>query len=315
MLSLSVATPDTVLWAAGALGGVLTTAADAAASLGNAPAPIRFENLGLSPIALDLGFFTIKWYSLAYLVGIIFAYWHLTRELRLPGAPMAQRHAEDLFFYATLGVIFGGRLGYALFYAPELLTHPQELVKLWQGGMSFHGGLIGTTLAMAFVAWRNRLDFVRVCDYVSPCVPVGLFLGRCANFVNGELWGRATDAALPWAMVFPGGGPVARHPSQLYEAALEGLLLGTVLITLFWTTRARWRQGLLVGTFAAGYGMARFVVEFFREPDAQLEDFAHATGLSMGQWLCVPMIAIGLALIVRALRRPPLGVAVQSLPA
>jgi phosphatidylglycerol:prolipoprotein diacylglycerol transferase len=294
---------------------MLTTAADAAASLGNGPAPIRFENLGLSPIALDLGFFTIKWYSLAYLMGIIFAYWHLTRELRLPGAPMAQRHAEDLFFYATLGVIFGGRLGYALFYAPELLSHPQELVKLWQGGMSFHGGLIGTTLAMAFVAWRGRLDFVRVCDYVAPCVPVGLFLGRCANFVNGELWGRATDSALPWAMVFPGGGPVARHPSQLYEAALEGLVLGTVLITLFWTTRARWRQGLLVGTFAAGYGMARFVVEFFREPDAQLEDFAHATGLSMGQWLCVPMIAIGLALVVRALRRPPLGVAVQSLPA
>lgn len=315
MLSLSVATPDALVWAAAAVGGVLTTAADAAASLGNAPAPIRFENLGLSPIALDLGFFTIKWYSLAYLVGIIFAYWHLTRELRLPGAPMAQRHAEDLFFYATLGVIFGGRLGYALFYAPELLSHPQELVKLWQGGMSFHGGLIGTTLAMAFVAWRGRLDFVRVCDYVAPCVPVGLFLGRCANFVNGELWGRATDSALPWAMVFPGGGPVARHPSQLYEAALEGLVLGTVLITLFWTTRARWRQGLLVGTFAAGYGMARFVVEFFREPDAQLEDFAHATGLSMGQWLCVPMIAIGLALVVRALRRPPLGVAVQSLPA
>jgi phosphatidylglycerol:prolipoprotein diacylglycerol transferase len=315
VLSLSVATPDALVWAAAAVGGVLTTAADAAASLGNAPAPIRFENLGLSPIALDLGFFTIKWYSLAYLVGIIFAYWHLTRELRLPGAPMAQRHAEDLFFYATLGVIFGGRLGYALFYAPELLSHPQELVKLWQGGMSFHGGLIGTTLAMAFVAWRGRLDFVRVCDYVAPCVPVGLFLGRCANFVNGELWGRATDSALPWAMVFPGGGPVARHPSQLYEAALEGLVLGTVLITLFWTTRARWRQGLLVGTFAAGYGMARFVVEFFREPDAQLEDFAHATGLSMGQWLCVPMIAIGLALVVRALRRPPLGVAVQSLPA
>jgi len=315
VLSLSVATPDVVHLAAGSVAGTLAILADAAASLAAGHAPIRFENLGLSPIALDLGFFTIKWYSLAYLVGIIFAYWHLTRELRLPGAPMAQRHAEDLFFYATLGVIFGGRLGYALFYAPELLTHPQELVKLWQGGMSFHGGLIGTTLALAFVSWRGRLDFVRVCDYVAPCVPAGLFLGRCANFVNGELWGRTTDAALPWAMVFPGGGPVARHPSQLYEAALEGLVLGTVLITLFWTTRARWRQGLLVGTFAAGYGAARFVVEYFREPDAQLEDFAHATGLSMGQWLTVPMIAIGVALIVRALRRPPLGVTVQSLPA
>jgi phosphatidylglycerol:prolipoprotein diacylglycerol transferase len=295
--------------------GLLSIVADAAASSVGAHTPIRFENLGLSPIALDLGFFTIKWYSLAYLVGIIFAYWHLTRELRLPGAPMAQRHAEDLFFYATLGVIFGGRLGYATFYAPELFIHPLDLFKLWQGGMSFHGGLIGTTLAIAWVCWRGRLDFLRVCDYISPCVPVGLFLGRCANFVNGELWGRAADPSLPWAMVFPGGDEVARHPSQLYEAGLEGIVLGTVLITLFWTTRARWRQGLLVGTFATGYGMARFVVEYFREPDKQLEDFAHATGLSMGQWLTLPMIAIGLALIVRALRRPPLGVTVQSLPA
>jgi phosphatidylglycerol:prolipoprotein diacylglycerol transferase len=291
------------------------TLGDAAASLAAAPAPLHFENLGLSPIALDLGFFTIKWYSLAYLVGIIFAYWHLTRELRLPGAPMAQRHAEDLFFYATLGVIFGGRLGYAIFYNTDLITHPQDLIKLWQGGMSFHGGLIGTTLAIAWVSWRGRLDFVRVCDYIAPCVPVGLFLGRCANFVNGELWGRKVDSALPWAMVFPGGGAVARHPSQLYEAGLEGIVLATVLITLFWTTRARWRQGLLVGTFAAGYGMARFTVEFFREPDAQLQDFAHATGMSMGQWLTLPMIAIGLVLVVRALVRPPLAVTVQSLPA
>jgi len=314
VLSLSVATPLAAPYAAHFVAGVLPLLADAAASSLGAHAPLRFENLGLSPIAVDLGFFTIKWYSLAYLVGIIFAYWHLTRALRLPGAPMAQRHAEDLFFYATLGVIFGGRLGYALFYAPELITHPQDLIKLWQGGMSFHGGLIGTTLAIAFVSWRGRLDFIRVCDYIAPCVPVGLFLGRCANFVNGELWGRAADSALPWAMVFPGGGPVARHPSQLYEAGLEGIVLGTVLITLFWTTRARWRQGLLMGTFAMGYGMARFIVEYFREPDAQLENFAHATGLSMGQWLTLPMIAIGLALIVRALRRPPLAVTVQSLP-
>lgn len=315
MLSLSVATAISADFAhLGALVAAIGQA-DAAASLANAPAPIHFTALGLSPIAVDLGFFTIKWYSLAYLVGIIFAYWHLTRELRLPGAPMAQRHAEDLFFYATLGVIFGGRLGYATFYAPELLTHPAELVKLWQGGMSFHGGLIGTTLAMAWVSWRGRLDFLRVCDYISPCVPVGLFLGRCANFVNGELWGRAVSGPLPWAVVFPGGGSVARHPSQLYEAGLEGLLLGTVLITLFWRTRARWRQGLIVGVFTMGYGLARFTVEFFREPDSQLEDFAHATGLSMGQWLTVPMIAIGLFLIVRALLRPSLAVSVQGLPA
>jgi phosphatidylglycerol:prolipoprotein diacylglycerol transferase len=315
VLSLSVATPFAAHAPALFHAGLLQLAADAASSLAGAHEPVRFENLGLSPIALDLGFFTIKWYSLAYLVGIIFAYWHLTRELRLPGAPMAQRHAEDLFFYATLGVIFGGRLGYATFYAPELFVHPFDLLKLWQGGMSFHGGLIGTTLAIAWVSWRGRLDFIRVCDYIAPCVPVGLFLGRCANFVNGELWGRAADATLPWAMVFPGAGDIARHPSQLYEAGLEGIVLGTVLITLFWTTRARWRPGLLMGTFATGYGLSRFVVEYFREPDRQLEDFAHATGLSMGQWLTLPMIAIGLFLIVRALRRPPLGVTVQSLPA
>ena len=319
VLSLSVASAvadgGQAHFALQALAGAVPMLADAAASLADAHGPLRFESLGLSPIALDLGFFTIKWYSLAYLAGIIFAYWHLTRELRLPGAPMAQRHAEDLFFYATLGVIVGGRLGYATFYAPELLTHPQDLIKLWQGGMSFHGGLIGTTLAMAWVSWRGRLDFLRVCDYVSPCVPVGLFFGRCANFVNGELWGRKVNGSLPWAMVFPGAGPVARHPSQLYEAGREGLVLGAVLITLFWATRARWRQGLLVGVYAAGYGLARFTVEFFREPDAQLQDFAHATGLSMGQWLTMPMIAIGLALIVRALRRPPLAVSVQSLPA
>jgi phosphatidylglycerol:prolipoprotein diacylglycerol transferase len=314
LLSLLVTTPNAGLHAVSLIAPVLSMLADAAASSIGVHVPLRFENLGLSPIAVDLGFFTIKWYSLAYLVGILFAYWHLTRELRLPGAPMAQRHAEDLFFYATLGVIFGGRLGYALFYDRDLLIHPTDLLKLWQGGMSFHGGLMGTTLAIAYVAWRGRLDFIRVCDYIAPCVCVGLFLGRCANFVNGELWGRVTDAALPWVMVFPGGGPVARHPSQLYEAGLEGLVLGTVLITLFWTTRARWRQGLLMGTFATGYGMARFIVEYFREPDAQLETFAHATGLSMGQWLTLPMIAIGLALIIRALRRPPLAVTVQSLP-
>jgi phosphatidylglycerol:prolipoprotein diacylglycerol transferase len=315
VLSLSLAAALAPLASAAAVPHLLAVLGDAAASLPGGHVPLHFTDLGLSPIALDLGFFTIKWYSLAYLVGIIFAYWHLTRELRLPGAPMAQRHAEDLFFYATLGVILGGRLGYALFYNQDLLIHPQDLVKLWQGGMSFHGGLIGTTLAIAWVSWRGRLDFVRVCDYIAPCVPVGLFLGRCANFVNGELWGRKVSGDLPWAMVFPGAGPVARHPSQLYEAGLEGLLLGTVLITLFWATRVRWRQGLLVGVFATGYGCARFTVEFFREPDAQLQDFAHATGLSMGQWLTLPMIAIGLTLIIRALVRPPLAVTVQSMPA
>jgi phosphatidylglycerol:prolipoprotein diacylglycerol transferase len=281
----------------------LLSAASAATASASSHMPLRWDQLGLSPIAWDFGFFALRWYSLAYLAGILVGYWHLSRMIRQPGAPMAQRHADDLFFYATLGIILGGRLGYATFYAPELWTHPSEMIKLWQGGMSFHGGLIGTVCAIAFVCWRNRLSFIRVCDYIAPCAPIGLFFGRCANFMNGELWGRVTTADVPWAMVFPGAGPNPRHPSQLYEALLEGVLLATVLITLFWKTRARWRPGLLMGTFATGYALSRFIVEFYREPDAQLEDFALRTGLSMGQWLTLPMLAIGLALLVRALVR------------
>jgi phosphatidylglycerol:prolipoprotein diacylglycerol transferase len=277
--------------------------------------PLHWESLGLSPIALDLGFFTIKWYSLAYLAGIMLGYWHLGRMIRQPGAPLAQRHADDLFFYATLGIILGGRLGYAVFYAPELLTHPQNLIRLWEGGMSFHGGLIGTVIAIAWVSWRGGLNFVRACDYLSVVVPWGLLFGRCANFVNGELWGRVTDSAMPWVMVFPGAGPLPRHPSQLYEALLEGLVLGVVMLILFWKTRARWRPGSLVGTFTLGYALARFTVEYYREPDAQLLDFALRTGLSMGQWLTLPMMAVGLGFVVRGLVRPPLAVSVQPQPA
>jgi phosphatidylglycerol:prolipoprotein diacylglycerol transferase len=276
-----------------------------------AHAPIQWLDLGLTR-GISLGFFTLRWYSLAYLAGILLAYWHVSKTLKLAGAPMAQRHADDLFFYCTLGVILGGRLGYATFYAPELWTHPGEMVKLWNGGMSFHGGLIGCTLAMLWVAWRGGLNFLRVCDWVAVAVPFGLLFGRLANFVNGELWGRVTTADVPWAMVFPDGGPLPRHPSQLYEALLEGLVLLAVLMTLFWKTRARFRPGLLTGVFVAGYGCARFTVEFFREPDAQLEEFARTTGMSMGQWLTVPMIVLGLFLIVRALMRPALG---QGVPA
>ncbi|SMC55665.1 prolipoprotein diacylglyceryl transferase [Novosphingobium sp. B1] len=283
-----------------------TSLAVASASAAGAHAPIRWEDLGIGPIALDLGFFALKWYSLAYLAGIVLGYVHLSKMIRQPGAPMAQRHADDLFFYATLGIILGGRLGYAIFYAPELLTHPQNLIKLWEGGMSFHGGLMGTVLAIAWVSWRGGLNFVRICDYISVCVPFGLLFGRLANFMNGELWGREAGPNVPWAMVFPGGGPVARHPSQLYEAGLEGLLLAIVLLVLFWKTSARWRPGLLVGTFTLGYALSRFTVEFFREPDAQLLDFAMRTGLSMGQWLTVPMMAVGLFFLLRGVMRKPL---------
>lgn len=272
---------------------------------GAANAPLYWLDFGLTR-GIDLGFFTLRWYSLAYLAGIILAYWLVSKMLRLPGAPMAQRHADDLFFYCTLGIIIGGRLGYATFYAPELWSDPAELAKLWQGGMSFHGGLLGVTLAMAWVAWRGKLDFLRVVDYVATCVPFGMFFGRLANFVNGELWGRVAASDVPWAMVFPDAGPLARHPSQLYEALLEGLILAIVMQVLFWKTRARFRPGLLAGVFTMGIGVARFVVEYYREPDVQLAEFAARTGLSMGQWLTLPLIAIGLLVAIRALRRPAL---------
>ena len=270
--------------------------------------PIYWVDLGLKNYLFKIGSFELRWYSLAYLAGIVLGYWHLTRMNKAPGAPMGQRHADDLFFYCTLGIILGGRLGYATFYQPELWAQPLELLKLWNGGMSFHGGLIDTVLAIAWVAWRGKLSFVRTCDYIAVCVPFGLLFGRIANFVNGELWGRVAGPEVAWAMVFPGAaGPLPRHPSQLYEAGLEGLALGAVLLLVFWKTRARWRPGLLVGLFTFGYGASRFVIEWFREPDEQLHEFAVRTGLSMGQWLCVPMILLGLFFVIRAWSRPPLG--------
>lgn len=278
--------------------------------------PIQWTDLGLKP-GIDLGFFTLRYYSLAYLIGVIFAYWHTSRALREPGAPMAQSHAEDLFFYCTLGVIIGGRLGYAAFYTggetgiPSAFTDfsaegpvSWQLLRLWDGGMSFHGGLIGVTLAMAYVAWRGKLNFIRVVDYVSVGVPLGMLLGRLANFINGELYGRAAE--VPWAMVFPGADLQPRHPSQLYQAGLEGLALLVVMLLLFWKTRARYRPGLLAGVFTTGIGLARFINEFFREPDAQLADFAMRTGLSMGQWLTIPLILAGLIVVGYALKRPML---------
>ena len=285
--------------------------------------PIYWTDLGLKP-GIDLGFFTLRYYSLAYLIGVIFAYWHTSKMLKAPGAPMAQRHADDLFFYCTLGVILGGRLGYAAFYTggetgiPSAFTDfsgdgfvSWKLLRLWDGGMAFHGGLIGVTVAMAYVAWRDKLNFIRVVDYVCVGVPMGMLLGRLANFVNGELWGRQTDVA--WAMVFPGDSlGLARHPSQLYQAGLEGLALLVILTLLFWKTRARYRPGLLAGVFTLGMGIARFVNEFFRQPDAQLADFAARTGLSMGQWLTIPLILTGLIVVLYALRKPPLASAAMQ---
>ena len=273
--------------------------------------PIYWENLGLRP-GIDLGFFTLRFYSLAYLLGVIFAYWHLSRMIKSPGAPMAQRHADDLFFYCTLGVILGGRLGYAMFYDTSLWTDfsgdglvSWRLLRLWDGGMSFHGGVLGVLAAITFISMQGKLSFLRVCDYIAVNVPMGMMLGRLANFNNGELWGRATDVS--WGMVFPNADEQARHPSQLYQAGLEGLLLLIVLMVLFWNTKARYRPGLMVGVFTIGMGCARFFNEFFREPDAQLAEFAARTGLSMGQWLTIPLILVGLIVTLYAVRRKPVG--------
>jgi phosphatidylglycerol:prolipoprotein diacylglycerol transferase len=276
--------------------------------------PVYWTDLGLKP-GIELGFFTLRYYSLAYLLGVIFAYWHTSKMLKAPGAPMAQRHADDLFFYCTLGVIIGGRLGYALFYTGGETGIPSAFTDfsgdgfvswklLWDGGMAFHGGLAGVTAAMAYVSWRDKLNFIRVVDYVAVGVPMGMLLGRLANFVNGELWGRVTD--VPWAMIFPAADDLPRHPSQLYQAGLEGLALLVIMMLLFWKTRARYRPGLLAGVFTLGMGIARFVNEFFRQPDQQLADFAMRTGLSMGQWLTIPLILTGLIVVIYALRTKPL---------
>jgi phosphatidylglycerol:prolipoprotein diacylglycerol transferase len=265
-------------------------------------APIRFEELGLSPVAFSIGSFQLKWYSLGYLFGILFGYWYMLRLLRQPGAPMAQRHADDLMLYSTLGIILGGRLGYVFFYRPDLLATPLEVFKVWEGGMSFHGGLIGVLVAIGYLVWRNGLSYLRVGDYVACVVPVGLLLVRLANFVNAELWGKPTD--VPWAIIFPTDpAGLPRHPSQLYEAALEGVVLMALLSFLFWKTNARYKPGLLGGVFLLFYGLSRFLIELVRNPDQHLIEFAQRTGMSMGQWLTVPMILIGLYLIVSSRTR------------
>jgi phosphatidylglycerol:prolipoprotein diacylglycerol transferase len=266
---------------------------------------VAFPDLGLSPIALHIGPFDLRWYSLAYLAGIFIGYWYLLRLLKEPGAPFARRHADDLVFYAALGVILGGRIGYVLFYnLAHYLQHPIEIVKLWDGGMSFHGGMIGTSLGIVYFARKEKLSWLRIHDYVACCVPFGLFFGRLANFVNQELWGAPTT--VPWAVRFvemTTVGPILgppRHPSQLYEAVLEGLVLGAILWGMFWKTSARYQPGKLLGAFLFFYGLFRFAVEFIREPDNQLIAFARATHLHMGQWLSLPMIILGLYFMLTA---------------
>ena len=259
---------------------------------------IAWTDLHLDPVALHLGFFDLRWYSLAYLAGIFIGYWYLLKLLAKPGAPMARRHADDLVFYAALGIILGGRIGYVLFYnLGYYAQHPVDVLKLWDGGMSFHGGLVGTVLGILYLSWKQKLPALRIHDYVACVAPIGLFFGRLANFVNHELWGAPTN--VPWAVRFPEvvagvtilGPP--RHPSQIYEAILEGVVLFAILWWMFWKTEARYQPGKLVGAFGFFYGIFRFLVEFVREPDPQLTAFSQATGLHMGQWLSLPLIIGG----------------------
>ena len=269
---------------------------------------IAFPDLGLSPVALHLGPFDLRWYSLAYLAGIFIGYWYLLKLLKQPGAPLARRHADDLVFYAALGIILGGRIGYVLFYNfGEYLRHPIEILKLWDGGMSFHGGVIGTSLGIFYFAHKEKLSWLRIHDYVACCVPFGLVFGRLANFINPELWGAPTHVpgAVRFVEVTPYGsilGP-PRHPSQIYEAILEGLVLFASLAWMFWKSQARYQPGKLVGAFLLFYGLFRFGIEIIRESDSQLIGFVQATGLHMGQWLSLPMILGGLYLMLTAKKR------------
>jgi len=261
----------------------------------DATSAVRWESLGLDPVALDLGFFKVRWYSLAYITGILVGWWYLTKLVTRPGAPMTKAQVEDLVIYATLGIILGGRFGYILFYRPEMLGQPLSMLKLWEGGMSFHGGVIGVILGVLWFARSQKVNWLRTLDYLVVVYPIGHFLGRLANFVNGELWGRETMVA--WGMIFPGGGDVVRHPSQLYQAGLEGLVLGLILSVLFWKSDARLKPGALAGHFVFWMGGFRFVAETVREPDVGVHGLL---GMTMGQTLCVPMILLGLYLILTA---------------
>ena len=214
----------------------------------------------------ELGRFPLRWYSLAYLAGILVGWWYLLKLIDRPGAPMARRHADDMVFYATSASSSAAGSATCSSTGPTSISATRsQILQLWDGGMSFHGGVIGTTLGILWLARKHKLDWLRVHDYVACCVPFGLFFGRLANFVNGELWGRPTD--VPWAIVFPTGGDVPRHPSQLYEAGLEGILLFLILWFLFWKTDARYQPGKLVGAFLLVYGLSRFLVELVRQPD------------------------------------------------
>ncbi|HET6468520.1 MAG TPA: prolipoprotein diacylglyceryl transferase [Geminicoccaceae bacterium] len=253
----------------------------------------------IDPVLIQIGPFAIRWYALAYIVGLVLGWRLLRRIVARPGWLLTPTDIDDLLFYATLGVILGGRLGYVLFYQPgHYLAHPHEILYVWQGGMSFHGGLIGVLIAAALFARSRDVPFLEVGDGLAIVTPIGLFFGRIANFINAELWGRVTD--VPWGVIFPGAGPQPRHPSQLYEAVLEGLVLFAVMWWLASRARNPRERGLLSGVFLIGYALGRIFVEFFREPDAHLGYLVG--GLTMGQILSLPMLLAGVLLALRGAR-------------
>jgi phosphatidylglycerol:prolipoprotein diacylglycerol transferase len=262
----------------------------------------------IDPIAFSIGPLAIHWYGLAYVVGIMLG-WFYARRLAgndslwpANASPITKTQLDDFVVWAALGIVLGGRFGYILFYdMPAVIESPIRAIQIWNGGMSFHGGITGTTLAMILFARKNNIPIWSLFDIVAGVVPIGLFFGRIANFINGELWGRLAD--VPWAVVFPSGGPFARHPSQLYEAGLEGIVLLSVLALLIYGFRALKSPGLISGVFVCGYALSRIFVEFFREPDAQLGYLLGTGWLTMGMVLSFPMILLGLWAIVRARRQ------------
>ncbi|HTW26353.1 MAG TPA: prolipoprotein diacylglyceryl transferase [Acetobacteraceae bacterium] len=256
-----------------------------------------------NPVAVQLGPFGIRWYALAYITGLVLG-WRLMRRLVCETPPVAGvEQVDDFLTWATVGVVLGGRLGYVLFYQPALyFAHPLMIVQVWHGGMSFHGGVLGVVVALLLYTRQQKIPLFGFADRLAVCVPIGLGLGRIANFINGELWGRAAPAWIPWRMIYPqSGSMVPRYPSELYEALLEGLVLFCVMFALSRRERLRARPGWLTGAFLIGYAIARSTGECFREPDAFLGFLPG--GLTMGQVLCVPMFLAGVWLILRARRR------------
>ncbi len=251
----------------------------------------------IDPVLFELGPLAIRWYALAYIAGLLLG-WRYMLLLNAKRAQLCPSEViDDLLVWAIIGVILGGRLGYVLFYnLPYYAANPLQALAVWQGGMSFHGGLLGVMAAMLWFARRRGIEVLRLSDLVSCAVPMGLFFGRIANFINGELYGRVTD--VPWAFVFPHAGPLPRHPSQLYEAILEGLVLFAVLAWLSWRRDWLQRPGFLTGIYLAGYALSRAVVELVRQPDAQIGLLT--LGTTMGQWLSLPMLLGGLYLVWRA---------------